>query len=145
MTTPAKPWYADGLRFTCTQCGHCCTGAPGYVWVTDAEVAALAKRLGMDVESFTKRYTRLVRGRGRTLVERKDAKRGHACAFWQEGAGCTVYEERPRQCRTWPFWRPLIETQAGWDAAASTCPGMNHGHKHAAEAIERVAADDGLA
>ena len=25
----AEPWYADGLAFTCTQCGNCCTGGPG--------------------------------------------------------------------------------------------------------------------
>ena len=29
----SAPWYRDGLRFTCTRCGNCCTGAPGYVWV----------------------------------------------------------------------------------------------------------------
>ena len=33
--SPNTPWYADGLPFTCTQCGDCCTGDPGYVWVTD--------------------------------------------------------------------------------------------------------------
>ncbi len=44
--TPDGPWYQDGLRFTCTMCGKCCTGDPGYVWVTDEELAALAKFLG---------------------------------------------------------------------------------------------------
>ena len=37
-----KPWYADGLQFECTQCGDCCTGAPGYVWVNKSEIEALA-------------------------------------------------------------------------------------------------------
>jgi hypothetical protein len=36
------PWYKDGLRFTCTGCGDCCTGAPGYVWVNKEEIEALA-------------------------------------------------------------------------------------------------------
>ena len=27
----SDPWYNDGLRFTCTRCGHCCTGEPGFV------------------------------------------------------------------------------------------------------------------
>ena len=36
------PWYADGLRFTCTMCGKCCTGEPGYVWTTDEELAKSA-------------------------------------------------------------------------------------------------------
>ena len=41
-----KPWYADGLRFACTQCGNCCTGEPGFVWVNDAEIAAIAEVRG---------------------------------------------------------------------------------------------------
>ncbi len=37
-----QPWYQDGLKFRCTGCGDCCTGAPGYVWVNKEEIAALA-------------------------------------------------------------------------------------------------------
>jgi uncharacterized protein len=138
-------WYKKGLRFTCTQCGDCCTGAPGYVWISEDETTALAKRLGVDEAAFRRRYTRMVKGRGRTLIERPDEKRGNACIFWQNGVGCSVYTDRPKQCRTWPFWRPLVEFQSGWDAAANTCPGMNHGKRHSADTIARVAADDGLA
>ncbi len=138
------PWYRDGLRFSCTQCGTCCTGAPGYVWVSDEEVVALAARVGLDVPAFQRHYTRVVRGRGRTLIERPDRERGNACVFWQEGPGCTVYTDRPRQCRTWPFWRPLIADQESWDEAAEGCPGMNHGKRHTADHIAAVAADDGL-
>jgi uncharacterized protein len=141
----AKPWYRDGLRFTCTQCGNCCTGAPGLIWTNDTEIRALATRLGLSEALFRKRYTRTVAGRGTTLIERADAERGHACVFWQAGQGCTVYEDRPKQCRTWPFWRPLIETQAGWEGAASGCPGMNAGERYTAAHIAAVAADDGLA
>jgi len=138
------PWYKDGLRFSCTQCGNCCTGAPGYVWVSDDEVTALAARLGVDVAAFRRRYTRVVPGRGRTLIERPDSKRGNACVFWQEGPGCTVYTDRPKQCRTWPFWRPLVADAQSWDEAAAICPGMNTGKRHSATAITSVAADDGL-
>src|SRR5207248_8895996 len=38
---PPGPWYQDGLAFTCTRCGKCCTGEPGFVWVTDDELAAI--------------------------------------------------------------------------------------------------------
>ncbi|MFM1805538.1 MAG: hypothetical protein RL136_2417, partial [Planctomycetota bacterium] len=35
MSTDAQaPWYAEGLRFECTQCGNCCSGGPGAVWFT---------------------------------------------------------------------------------------------------------------
>src|SRR5688500_1701558 len=32
------PWFADGLSFTCTACGNCCTGGPGFVWITKEEI-----------------------------------------------------------------------------------------------------------
>ncbi len=52
-----QPWYKDGLRFKCTQCGDCCTGAPGYVWVNQAEIEGIAAELGeSDVEAFEDEY-----------------------------------------------------------------------------------------
>ena len=39
------PWYADGLKFTCTQCGNCCSGPRGYVWITHEEIIRLAEHL----------------------------------------------------------------------------------------------------
>ena len=83
-----EPWYADGLRFKCTGCGDCCTGAPGYVWVNQAEIDALALRLDMPVEQFEKKYVREV-GVRRTLKERKNFD----CVFLDgETRKCTVYE-----------------------------------------------------
>ena len=37
-----EPWFSQGLRFTCSQCGNCCSGGPGFVWVSDEEIAKLA-------------------------------------------------------------------------------------------------------
>ena len=64
-----KPWYEEGLRFKCTGCGECCTGSPGYVWVSPTEAEAIAKRLGIPVEEFIKKYTRRV-GDRLSLTER---------------------------------------------------------------------------
>ena len=41
----AEPWYAGGLRFACTQCGNCCTGGPGFVWLTYADMLRTAGEL----------------------------------------------------------------------------------------------------
>jgi hypothetical protein len=136
-----EAWYKDGLRFTCTQCGNCCTGAPGYVWISDGEIAVLAKRVGLDEASFRRKYTRQVGNRGTSLVEKAD----NACVFFATGKGCTVYQDRPKQCRTWPFWKPLLRSQADWDAAGQGCPGIGRGKRHDAAAIAATAADDGLA
>ncbi|MGL4461439.1 MAG: YkgJ family cysteine cluster protein [Planctomycetia bacterium] len=125
------PWFVDGLRFTCTQCGKCCMGFPGYVWVNAAETKALADRLGVDLYEFEERYTRTF-GRRRTLIDKQP---DDACIFWEKDQGCTVYEDRPRQCRTWPFWESNIETPEDWVNTCRTCPGSGKGKLHTVEEI----------
>jgi Fe-S-cluster containining protein len=133
--SPVSPWYADGLRFACTQCGRCCGGAPGYVWVTSDEIAALARRLGLPVEAFRKRHVRDV-GVRQSLRELPNGD----CEFLRRSpdgkARCTVYEARPLQCRTWPFWRENLRSAQAWALAAENCPGMNHGTHHPLPVIQ---------
>ena len=136
----SEPWYADGLKFSCTQCGRCCGGAPGDIWVSEDEIEALAERLGVENEAFRRKYTRKVGRRGISLVE----KSNYDCIFFDKKSGCTVYEERPLQCRTWPFWRSNVRSREDWDIESESCPGMDRGVLHAADKIAATAADDGL-
>jgi Fe-S-cluster containining protein len=130
------PWYADGLRFTCTGCGDCCTGAAGYVWVNQQEIDALAARLGMPVAAFEKQYVRHV-GVRRSLKERKN----YDCVFLDgETRRCTVYEDRPRQCRTWPFWDSNLRSPETWQATCEVCPGSGQGKLYSIELIEEQTA-----
>ncbi len=137
------PWYQHGLRFRCTQCGNCCTGDPGFTWVDERECEALAQRLGIDLASFRRRYTRNVWRGGEqrtTLLE----LRGGDCVFYRHGTGCTVYEQRPKQCRTWPFWKRVVEGPEEWHEAGIGCPGIGTGELHGQDEISASAADDGL-
>ncbi len=129
---PDRPWYADGLPFTCTQCGDCCTGAPGYVWVTDDELEAIARHLGRPVAEVRALHSRTARGR-RTLRERANGD----CTFYDPKAGCTVYPVRPPQCRTWPFWDSNLETPGAWQKTCDLCPGAGRGELIPAEEISR--------
>lgn len=132
----AKPWYHAGLRFRCTGCGNCCTGAPGYVWVNKPEIAALAEALGMSVERFEAQFVRQV-GLRKSLIELADGD----CVFYDRpGRRCRVYRVRPRQCRTWPFWPSNLRSAAAWAEMAETCPGANHGPLVPADEIEQLAA-----
>ena len=128
----SDPWYKNGLRFTCTRCGHCCTGEPGYVWVSDADLAALAEHLGETVEAVRGLYTRWT-ARGRTLREKANGD----CVFYDRKAGCTVYPARPPQCRTWPFWESNVATPADWECTCAVCPGSGQGELISAEEITR--------
>ncbi|MHC4398790.1 MAG: YkgJ family cysteine cluster protein [Planctomycetota bacterium] len=117
------PWYREGLRFQCTGCGHCCTGEPGHVYVVKAEIEGLAAALGVDVTQFEQQFVRRV-GRRKSLVELLN---GDCVLFDRATRRCRVYEQRPRQCRTWPFWRSNVETPAAWDETCRTCPGSGRG------------------
>ena len=128
----SEPWYKDGLRFQCTRCGKCCTGEPGYVWVNDAELRAIAEFRGEPVEEVTGLYTRLTSG-GRTLREKANGD----CVFYDRTAGCTIYPVRPRQCRTWPFWESNVATPRAWQHTCEICPGSGKGELIPAEEITR--------
>src|SRR4051812_18931988 len=55
-----QPWYADGLQFSCTQCGNCCTGGPGYVWISNVEIERLAQHLNISKKDVMSRYCRRI-------------------------------------------------------------------------------------
>ncbi len=127
-----------GLRFSCTQCGNCCTGAPGFVHFTANEAKAMAADLGVTINQFFERYTHETPG-GRSLNERT-TEFGQDCVFLdretQPGkALCRVYRSRPSQCRTWPFWPENLRSPEAWKRAARGCPGMNHGPLYEPEVI----------
>ncbi|MCA9205926.1 MAG: YkgJ family cysteine cluster protein [Planctomycetales bacterium] len=128
-----QPWYSDGLRFECSQCGNCCTGAPGYVWVNAEEIAGLAAAVGEpDVEQFERKYVRRI-GIRKSLVEFPN---GDCVFFDTESRKCSVYDARPRQCRTWPFWDSNIRRPADWDYTCQICPGSGQGRLYQLDEIE---------
>lgn len=126
------PWYHDGLRFTCTQCGHCCSGAPGYVWVNAQEVLAMAAAMHMEEAAFRDKFVRQV-GPRESLIEYSDGD----CIFLDpQTRGCMVYEARPVQCRTWPFWDSNLESESEWKHTCDICPGAGEGKLYSLEQIE---------
>lgn len=129
------PWYRDGLCFSCTQCGDCCTGAPGVVWVTDEDIANIAKVTGKSIAEIRLFHTRIVGGR----VSLREHANGDCTFFDPEQRRCTIYEARPTQCRTWPFWKSHLESPETWKQVEHECPGAGQGAFVSLEEIERLA------
>jgi Fe-S-cluster containining protein len=126
-----EPWFKDGLRFKCTECGDCCTGAPGFVWVNHEEIAELADHLGLGIADFETRFVRKV-GVRKSLIEYANGD----CVFFDPAQRkCSVYEARPRQCRTWPFWDSNVRTPDAWQQTCEACPGSGKGKLHTAEQV----------
>ncbi len=115
------PWYKNGLRFKCTECGKCCTGAPGFVWLTLEEMEAIAKHLDITLDLFKRKYVRM-RNNRYSLIEKKS--KNNACVFLEENK-CQIYQARPKQCRTFPWWKENLNTEESWKLAAIDCEGIN--------------------
>jgi uncharacterized protein len=117
----SEPWYHKGLHFKCTECGKCCTGQPGYVWVSDKEIEEMARFLQISFETFIQRYIRKVGDRF-SLIEHP---RTFDCVFLKDRK-CQVYGARPTQCRTFPWWPENLETPEAWKETAERCEGIDH-------------------
>jgi uncharacterized protein len=145
LKTTEPLWYADGLSFTCTQCGNCCTGGPGFVWISEVEIERLAEHLGLSVQQTLQKYCRRIGGR--ISLKEKLNRGSHDCIFLAEieatrfdpRAGrevryskriCQIYDVRPLQCRTWPFWPENLRDEKAWAAASKKCPGMGRTGRH---------------
>src|SRR5579872_2352520 len=107
------PWYKDGLRFECTQCGQCCTGGPGFVWVNEKEIESIAKFLKISEEEFLRLYTRKI-GQRYALLENP---KNFDCVFLKNKV-CQVYGARPKQCRTFPWWAEHLKSAKDWKETA---------------------------
>lgn len=141
ITSTQSPWYGEGLTFTCSQCGNCCTGAPGYVWISEEEIDRLAAHLKMPADEVIEKYCRRIGGRI-SLQERRSPQGLYDCIFLREvkASGknaeisqtrqiCSVYEVRPLQCRTWPFWDGVLASKESWESAGQRCHGIDHGKR----------------
>jgi len=117
-----ETWFAKGLRFGCTECGKCCTGSPGYVFLEESDIERLSTSLEIDRDAFLKKYTRQI-GKQISLIELEPH---YDCIFLQKGLSCRVYNARPKQCRTFPFWQHVIQDEKSWKATKADCEGIDN-------------------
>ncbi len=105
----------------CATCqGRCCTGESGYIYVTKIEIEKIAKLLNLDVREFVKEYL-FKKGYKYSIKEIKHND-SYECIFYDRlSNGCTIYDARPLQCKTFPFWE-YYKTRV--DELKLECPGI---------------------
>ncbi len=88
----------------CNECkGKCCNGEKGNVWVNKNEITAIAGFLEIEPKKFISGYLRK-NGYRYSIKELKTGS-NYACLFFDtEKNGCGIYDVRPVQCKTYPFW-----------------------------------------
>lgn len=125
-------WWAKGLRFECQGSGRCCVSRDGYgyVYMTKEDRVRMAKALDLGLREFTKTHCQIEDG----IYSLIDGEEGR-CRFLN-GKQCGVYEGRPTQCRTWPFWPEVMQAKAWKEEVAAYCPGVGKGKVWSKEEIQ---------
>ncbi len=119
-----KKFYKDGLRFHCTGCGNCCTGAEGYVELSTEEANQISKYLKISEAEFLESYLQFSED-GNTLL--LSSHPNGDCIFLRENQ-CTIYPVRPLQCQTFSFWPENLKGAARWQSLSAECPGIGWGN-----------------
>ncbi len=125
-------YFENGLKFECIQCGKCCMGDPGYVFLFRDEVDRIAKFLKISKEEFLEKFTKTYAS-FYSLTEQENGD----CVFLESGK-CEIHEVRPYQCFSYPFWWQLVTTEKKWKARGESCPGINKGKLNSREEILKI-------
>ncbi|MBD3799512.1 MAG: YkgJ family cysteine cluster protein [Sulfuricurvum sp.] len=107
----------------CASCGgNCCTGESGNIFVSVTEIVAIAKLLEMDEGDFRRTFLR--KEAYRYSLKEKKVNDSYDCVFFDRSLnGCSIYQARPLQCRTFPFWDYFRHRI---DELKLECPGIIH-------------------
>jgi Fe-S-cluster containining protein len=90
-----KAYGAITRKVDCTDCANCCRKLNPSLTLADAK--RLARHLGMTLKAFTPRYLQKIKqDKKEVLIFQK-----RPCPFLKQ-KHCTVYEVRPRDCRSYP-------------------------------------------
>lgn len=92
----------------------------------------MADHLQLPLREFTKKYCDKTQG----FYHLKEDSERAECLFLR-GKKCGIYEARPVQCRTWPFWPEVMNAKTWNKEVKSFCPGVGQGRLHSAEEIEK--------
>ncbi len=87
--------------------------------------------MGISPDLFAKKYLRFINGRI-SLLEHDNGD----CVMYN--SGCTVYETRPLQCRTFPYWTSNLKTRTEWKEQKKMCPGIGKGKLYSVNDIENL-------
>jgi len=116
----------EGYNFSfdpkaCESCsGRCCIGDSGYIWVTPKEINDMSVRFNLEREDFITEY--LSKIGYRYTIKELPYLDGYKCVFFNtDKKECKVYDKRPTQCRTFPFWEHFKNNIS---EVEEECPGI---------------------
>ena len=102
------------------------------MYVTPFRIARIASFLGLSKARVRRAFIRKDPD-GATVLK---LRRNGDCIFWDDG--CTIYPERPRQCRTFPFWNENLGNPGEWQKLRAFCHGIGTGRLYPLEEIRSI-------
>lgn len=133
----SKAFFKKGLHFECQGSGKCCMsrGEYGFVYLTKKDLRRMAKHFDMTMTDFKKQYCEVTDG----VLHLVQPPNMINCRFLTDNR-CDIYEARPVQCRTWPFWPENMNAKAWKRDVVNFCPGakiIKKSSLKSAEVIEK--------
>ncbi len=163
------------IRFKCQRCGSCChhkrplefddlvplerlqefVDKSNLIYLTEKDIEDISRRTGRPPAEFVDTLYEYdgssvrVKDAGRKVIldlPVMKSKEDTTCVFYEEG--CTVYQERPRACRLFPF-RVEEETTSEGDILLNisynpSCPGIGIGIIIDKKELEKLVVDQFL-
>jgi Fe-S-cluster containining protein len=134
--TKNVPFYASGLSFSCTRCSTCCRYESGYVFLSETDVSRLAAECKLTIDQFITTYCRWIPSASKFERLSLKEKANLDCIFWN--SGCQVYDSRPLQCKSFPFWPDTLALKESWERTGASCPGIDRGKLFSMDEIEAL-------
>jgi len=105
----------------CKNCaGNCCIGESGYIWVDPSKILDISNFLEIPLDSFYEKYLKKVKYR--FSLKEIEYNGGYKCIFFDEKKReCKIYDVRPTQCKTFPFWEHF---KTNIKEVENECPGI---------------------
>ena len=112
------------IKFECQGSGNCCVsrGSYGFVYLTNKDVLRFSKYFKISTNKFIKKYC----SKSDNYYHLKEEKNNCDCIFLKKNK-CSVYQSRPEQCRTWPFWSENMTMKTWNKEVLNFCPGIGKG------------------
>ena len=117
--------YKEGIKFECQSSGNCCVsrGSYGFVYLSLKDIKRFSIFFNLSIDEFKSKYCQITDGFIH-LIEKNELE--GKCIFLKNKK-CTVYKNRPSQCRTWPFWNENMNAKVWNEDISINCPGIGKG------------------
>ena len=135
-----KKYIKNGIRFKCQGSGNCCVsrGSYGFVYLSNKDILKLAKHFNINKMDFIKKYCTKTDG----FTHLNEFKQNKGNCIFLKNKKCTVYKNRPTQCRTWPFWNENMKNKTWNTNVEKYCPGVGAGTLISYERIKNILSRD---